>query len=143
MKAEETFLYPDPPFYEKLMAGDCFPEEALAKLGTDLSTVKATCTVLFNMLALKFTSHGTERIQATEVHLMCGRILPLLHTEAISMISPTNQGSSKSGRRNSGRDSRRSDTIRLSIRESARLQRIARESNDEGEQVDEEIQEHF
>eukprot|EP00437_Effrenium_voratum_P052657 CAMPEP_0181522314 /NCGR_PEP_ID=MMETSP1110-20121109/67305_1 /TAXON_ID=174948 /ORGANISM="Symbiodinium sp., Strain CCMP421" /LENGTH=54 /DNA_ID=CAMNT_0023652917 /DNA_START=69 /DNA_END=230 /DNA_ORIENTATION=- len=54
------------------------------------------------------------------------------------MISPTNQGSSKSGRRNSGRDSRRSDTIRLSIRESARLQRIARESNDEGEQVDEE-----
>ena len=143
MKAEETFLYPDPVFYEKLMAADFFQEKDLVNLGTDLSTVKATYGVLFNMLALKFTSHGTERIQATEVHLMCGRILPLLHAEAVSSISPSNHSPSRSGRRNSGRDSRRSETIRLSIRESARLHRIARDSNDQREEVDEEIEEYF
>lgn len=143
VKAEETFLYPDPVFYEKLMAADFFQEKDLVNLGTDLSTVKATYGVLFNMLALKFTSHGTERIQATEVHLMCGRILPLLHAEAVSSISPSNHSPSRSGRRNSGRDSRRSETIRLSIRESARLHRIARDSNDQREEVDEEIEEYF
>ena len=116
IRADESFLYPDPPFWEKLLSGDFFKERQMIAYGTDISTVKATYTVLFNMLALKFTAHGTESIQATEVQLMCGRVLPLLSsdTQASSIQM------SKSFRRNSARESKREST-RLSIRESFRL----------------------
>ena len=98
-------------------------ERYLASCGTELATVKATYTLLFNMLALKFTSHGTESIQTTEIHLMCGRILPLMRPDA----QPPSIQVSKSFKRNSGRESRR-DSIRISIRESFRRNTSKRDS---------------
>ena len=136
VKADEAFLYPDPPFWEKLLDGHFFPDLQLAQYCTDLSTVKGTYTILFDMLALNFTAHGTEQIQATEIHLMCGRVLPLLHSETAAAHEQ-----SPKVRRNSHRDSKRRVTLRESIRESWRLQRVARTTSGEETHDDPEIEE--
>ena len=45
---------------------------------TDYARVKTTYTILFNVLALKFTSHGSAHILATEILVLKDRMMPLL-----------------------------------------------------------------
>ena len=40
--------------------------------------MKTSYTILFNVLALKFTSHGSAHILATEIHVLKDRMMPLL-----------------------------------------------------------------
>ena len=39
--------------------------------------IRVVYSQLFNVLALKFTPHGSEHIQSTEIMLMQGRLYPL------------------------------------------------------------------
>ena len=64
IKADENFIYPDPVFWEKLAAGQIFSATQLATYNTDFEGVRAAYARLFNVLALKFTSHGSESIQS-------------------------------------------------------------------------------
>jgi len=79
IKADESFVYPDPAFWENLAAGKIFSKERLDALKTDFEGVRAAYARLFNVLALKFTSHGSEAIQATEILVMNGRLGPMLN----------------------------------------------------------------
>lgn len=38
------------------------------------------------MLALKFTSHGSEQIQSTEIEVMAGRLLDMLKRPAVQRV---------------------------------------------------------
>eukprot|EP00435_Cladocopium_sp_Y103_P014291 s1178_g3.t1 len=69
----------DPAFWEKLAEGKIFSAETLASFSTDFEGVRAAYARLFNVLALKFTSHGSESIQATEIHVMKGRLESMIH----------------------------------------------------------------
>ena len=53
-------------------------------MGTDVEEVRVVYAKLFNVLALKFTPHGSEHIQATEILLLCGRLQPMLHVRGVS-----------------------------------------------------------
>ncbi|CAE6972696.1 SVEP1 [Symbiodinium natans] len=96
IKADENFIYPDPTFWEKLAAGQIFSAAQLAKYHTDFEGVRAAYARLFNVLALKFTSHGSESIQTTEIQVMNGRLAPMLSAGKVEVDlkkSPTKQAS--------------------------------------------------
>ena len=78
IKADESFVYPDPTFWENLAAGKIFSASTLEAFGTDYEGVRAAYARLFNVLALKFTSHGSESIQSTEITVMSGRLAPMI-----------------------------------------------------------------
>lgn len=79
IKADEFFVYPDPTFWEDLLAGKIVSETTLESLsGTSLDEVSAACSKLFNVLALKFSSHGSEQIQSTETEVIAGRLKTML-----------------------------------------------------------------
>lgn len=67
-------------------------------MGTDVEEVRVVYAKLFNVLALKFTPHGGEHIQATEILLVCGRLQPMLHVRG-----PSHTGSGRSLRTNLSR----------------------------------------
>lgn len=62
---------------------------------TDYARVKATYTILFNVLALKFTSHGSAHILATEILVLKDRMMPLLLETAGLMQMETDKRMSK------------------------------------------------
>jgi len=95
IKADESFAYPDPIFWENLEAGKIFSTEILAAMQTDYARVKATYTILFNVLALKFTSHGSAHILATEILVLKDRMMPLLLETAGLMQMETDKRMSK------------------------------------------------
>lgn len=78
IKADESFIYPDPTFWENLADGKIFSEKTLDGFDTDFEGVRAAYARLFNVLALKFTSHGSESIQGTEIQVMTGRLAPMI-----------------------------------------------------------------
>lgn len=78
VKADELFIYPDPEFWEKLGQGLIFSKEMLESLQTDFESVRIIYQQLFNVLALKFTSHGSNHIQAAEIMVLVGRLLPMI-----------------------------------------------------------------
>lgn len=92
IRADEFFVYPDPSFWETLADGKIFTEEALSMLGTDFEEVRVVYSQLFNVLALKFTPHGSEHIQATEISLIQGRLEPMLNS-AVPERSNSSQSS--------------------------------------------------
>ena len=87
IKADENFVYPDPLFWEKLAEGKIFSKETLGNFYTDFEGVRAAYARLFNVLALKFTSHGSESIQGTEIQVMKGRLEPMLHESTVDKSS--------------------------------------------------------
>ncbi|OLP95414.1 Sushi, von Willebrand factor type A, EGF and pentraxin domain-containing protein 1 [Symbiodinium microadriaticum] len=95
IKADENFIYPDPVFWEKLAAGQIFSATQLATYNTDFEGVRAAYARLFNVLALKFTSHGSESIQSTEIQVMNGRLAPMLAADKIALkpAAPNKQAS--------------------------------------------------
>lgn len=48
-------------------------------MNTDFEGVRAAYARLFNVLALKFTSHGSEHIQGTEIQVMGQRLESMIH----------------------------------------------------------------
>ena len=95
IKADENFIYPDPAFWEKLAAGEIFSAATLAKHNTDFEGVRSAYARLFNVLALKFTSHGSESIQSTEIQVMKGRLAPMLAAEVVASVSMPKKQDSK------------------------------------------------
>lgn len=94
VKADESFTYPDPTFFEHLADGRIFSEEVLADLETDFEGVRAIYSRLFNVLALKFSSHGSAHIQATEIMVMTARLLPMLEDKYSSAQESAERASS-------------------------------------------------
>jgi len=95
IKADESFAYPDPIFWENLEAGKIFSAEILAAMQTDYARVKTTYTILFNVLALKFTSHGSAHILATEILVLKDRMMPMLLETGALMQMETEKRMSK------------------------------------------------
>eukprot|EP00435_Cladocopium_sp_Y103_P016147 s1465_g4.t1 len=93
IKADELFVYPDPEFWEKLGQGLIFSKEMLEALQTDFERVRIIYQQLFNVLALKFTSHGSNHIQAAETMVLVGRLLPMI--EAPSADSTVDRASAQ------------------------------------------------
>lgn len=83
VKADELFIYPDPEFWEKLGQGLIFSKEILESLQTDFESVRIIYQRLFNVLALKFTSHGSNQIQAAEIMVLVGRLLPMIEAPSV------------------------------------------------------------
>lgn len=48
----------------------------------DFDHVRVSYSQLFNVLAMKFTSHGSAHIQSTEISVMTNRLLPMLEARA-------------------------------------------------------------
>lgn len=78
VKADEQFTYPDPSFFESLYQGKIFSAQVLEAMNTDFQRVERTYRTIFNVLALKFTAHGSAHILSTEILVLKGRLMPLL-----------------------------------------------------------------
>eukprot|EP00435_Cladocopium_sp_Y103_P005389 s2299_g1.t2 len=78
IRADEFFVYPDPGFWENLAEGKVFEGQTLAEMETDFEGVRAAYAKLFNVLALKFSQHGSEHIQKTEIAMIGARLKPML-----------------------------------------------------------------
>eukprot|EP00435_Cladocopium_sp_Y103_P010730 s2299_g2.t2 len=78
VKADEQFAYPDPSFFESLHQGKIFSAEVLEAMNTDFRRVERIYRTIFNVLALKFTAHGSAHILSTEILVLKGRLMPLL-----------------------------------------------------------------
>jgi len=92
IRADEFFVYPDPGFWENLAEGRVFEGQTLAEMDTDFEGVRAAFAKLFNVLALKFSQHGSEHIQRTEVAMIGARLKPMLSSggSAVDRYSSSN-----------------------------------------------------
>eukprot|EP00931_Biecheleriopsis_adriatica_P098945 TRINITY_DN7315_c0_g1_i1.p1 TRINITY_DN7315_c0_g1~~TRINITY_DN7315_c0_g1_i1.p1 ORF type:complete len:1557 (-),score=234.42 TRINITY_DN7315_c0_g1_i1:112-4782(-) len=78
VKADEGFVYPTPQFWQDLAKGTIIDEGKLLGHGVSLEKVSVAFGKLFNVLALKFTSHGSQMIQNTEVEVLGSRLAMML-----------------------------------------------------------------
>mmetsp|Transcript_13467 Transcript_13467/g.29647 ORF Transcript_13467/g.29647 Transcript_13467/m.29647 type:complete len:770 (+) Transcript_13467:1-2310(+) len=101
IRADEFFVYPDPGFWENLAEGKVFEGQTLAEMETDFDGVRAAYAKLFNVLALKFSQHGSEHIQNTEIAMIGARLQPMLSGTGPGAVE--RYSSSASSRRSSRR----------------------------------------
>jgi len=97
IRADEFFVYPDPGFWENLAEGKVFDGQTLAGMDTDFEGVRAAYAKLFNVLALKFSQHGSESIQKTEIAMISARLQAFLSNPALQSIASGEQPVSRVG----------------------------------------------
>merc|ERR1711974_201724 len=76
--ADQSFVFPGPTFYEEFEAGKVLALDNLRSAGITSRRLMEAYKATFNVLALRFSSHGSETIQQAEVHEMSIR-LPALN----------------------------------------------------------------
>ena len=69
-----------------LQEGKVFDGQTLAGMDTDFEEVRAAYAKLFNVLALKFSQHGSESIQKTEIVMISARLQSFLSNPALQSL---------------------------------------------------------
>lgn len=80
-----------------LQEGKVFDGQTLAGMDTDFEGVRAAYAKLFNVLALKFSQHGSESIQKTEIAMISARLQAFLSNPALQSIASGEQPVSRVG----------------------------------------------
>jgi len=80
IKADESFVYPPPIFWEDLLQGRIIPIEALPASWTEIDNKKVGKAFerLFNAMTLTFSSHGSESMQLGEIRVISHRLKMML-----------------------------------------------------------------
>lgn len=72
--ADQSFVYPGDSFWAECEKGTLIHWEELWSMALRIDRIELAYKALFNILALKFSAHGSEMIQTTEVQVLAIRL---------------------------------------------------------------------
>jgi len=95
--ADTSFSYPDSSYYDKMLLGEIFPLDSPVAKEIGVDNICNLYKKLFTILALTFTSHGSEHIQGAEVKGLMARFRWEKMDQARSMDSRESDGKVEKG----------------------------------------------